>query len=318
MHTSTPIRTPKLVVLAACLTPWAAGSALPARAEVGEQPETQVDAHEDAAGETPPAAEPHANGDVLEVTVTGVEGIVQARTGEDQPWRAVEAGMVLPVGAEFRTGPRSAVRFTIPPAQVVTLDRLGTIKVLDAIQTPDRVTTNLGMKYGRTRYNVEAAGLEYETTIATPSATLAVRGTDTGVFDQPPYVPYAWSLDGSVNTAFHGLQRAKRTIGGTQLAESTAEEGPAEFKQSTASTDPVIGGFDGDGPEEDALERRQQNLGGDHLRTFQVLDNQAFARHELFDSAFSDFINQEQSHSDDDCPPEDYDGEYGCQMPYEE
>ena len=66
--------------------------------------------------------------------------------------------MVVSENAEFRTGPRSAVRFTIPPDQTVTLDRLGTVKVLEAINNNGKLTTNLGMKYGRTRYDIEAAG----------------------------------------------------------------------------------------------------------------------------------------------------------------
>ena len=92
--------------------------------------------------------------------------------------------------AEFRTGPRSAVRFVIPPDQTITLDRLGTVKVLQAINDNGVIQTQMGMKYGRTRYDIEAAGREHESTIASPSSTLAVRGTEFSVV-RPASVPRA-------------------------------------------------------------------------------------------------------------------------------
>jgi hypothetical protein len=89
--------------------------------------------------------------------------------------------------AEFRTGPRSAVRFVIPPDHTITLDRLGTVKVLQAINDNGVIRTNMGMKYGRTRYSIEAAGQEHESSIVSPSNTLSVRGTDFSSFDQRPF-----------------------------------------------------------------------------------------------------------------------------------
>src|SRR5438045_9342050 len=89
---------------------------------------------------------------VLTATITAIEGIVQVRQNEDAPWQKAVVGMKLSEGAEFRTGPHSAVRFEIPPDQTVTLDRLGTVKLIEAIQKQDTVKTDLGMKYGRARY----------------------------------------------------------------------------------------------------------------------------------------------------------------------
>jgi hypothetical protein len=132
----------------------------------------------------------------LKATVTGVEGVVQVRTAEDQPWQKATVGMVLDQNAEFRTGPRSAVRFTIPPDQTITLDRLGTVKVLQAVNENGKIKTNLGMRYGRTRYDIEAAGREHESTISSPSSTLAVRGTKVSLYDQRPFRSQAVSLTG--------------------------------------------------------------------------------------------------------------------------
>src|SRR4051812_26790946 len=70
----------------------------------------------------------------LPISVTGVEGMVQVRDGSDKPWQKAVVGMTVTEGAEFRTGPRSAVRVLIPPDQTITLDRLGVIKLMQVLQ----------------------------------------------------------------------------------------------------------------------------------------------------------------------------------------
>jgi hypothetical protein len=140
--------------------------------------------------------QPAAGVQALEATITGVEGNVQVRSREDQPWVRAEVGMKLNELAEFRTGPKSAVRFTIPPDQTVTLDRLGTLKLLQAVNDNGRLKTSLGMRYGRTRFDIEAAGREHDASISSPSSTLAVRGTQVNLFDQRPFRAEAVSLTG--------------------------------------------------------------------------------------------------------------------------
>src|SRR5687767_8866096 len=101
---------------------------------------------------TAPATAPAA---ALTATITAVEGIVQVRADEQSPWQAAKPDMRLGEGAEFRTGPRSAVRFEIPPGQTITLDRLGTVKLIEAVRSQGSVKTDLGMRYGRVRYDIE-------------------------------------------------------------------------------------------------------------------------------------------------------------------
>ena len=139
--------------------------------------------HGQATGQDQPpaqAAADQAEKTALTATIVAVSGVVQVREAEDKPWKRAEPGARIGMGAEFRTGMRSAVRFVIPPDQIVTLDRLGTIKVINAAQSEDgKVATDLGMKYGRTRYQIEAGGdVEHQTSISSPSAVLAVRGSD--------------------------------------------------------------------------------------------------------------------------------------------
>ncbi|QNN20879.1 hypothetical protein HED60_00870 [Planctomycetales bacterium ZRK34] len=136
-------------------------------------------------------AEKPANGQALGTTITSVEGIVQVRQAEDQPWQMAKAGMNLAQGAEFRTGPRSKVQFKVGDTQTITLDRLGVIKVLDAIKSNGKVTTDLGMKYGRSELKVEAGGVEHESQIHSTSSTLAVRGSS-GVMQNDAFGSTAW------------------------------------------------------------------------------------------------------------------------------
>src|SRR5436309_2221132 len=157
------------------------------------------------AAQTQPASTQPAQG-ALRVTVAEVTGNVQVRSDEKAPWQKATVGMVVDEGAEFRTGPRSSVRCTIPPDQSFTLDRLGTVKVLQALRKGDKLKTDMMMKYGRTKYSVEAAGLEHESTIASPSGTLAVRGTVVSLYDQPPFVPEAVSYTGKARFSEAGHQ----------------------------------------------------------------------------------------------------------------
>jgi hypothetical protein len=158
-----------------------------------------------AVAQTAPAAAP-ASGEHLKATITGVEGpLVQVKESEEAGWKDAKVGMVVAEDAEFRTGPRSAVRFSFPPDQTITLDRLGTVKLLQAVNDGGKIKTNIGMKYGRTRYDIEAAGREHEASITSPSSTLAVRGTDFSSFDQRPFPAEAVSLRGRVE--FRGMKK---------------------------------------------------------------------------------------------------------------
>jgi len=139
-----------------------------------------VNAAQNADSSAAPADSREGNTTELTVIVKEVRGIVQVREGDDQPWQAAKTDMKLTQGAEFRTGPRSSVVFVIPPDQTVVLDRLGTMKVLQAIKEADgKVKTDLGVKYGRTLYDIDtSSGVEHESTIRSPTNTLAVRGTN--------------------------------------------------------------------------------------------------------------------------------------------
>ncbi|MDB5292926.1 MAG: hypothetical protein JWL69_4167 [Phycisphaerales bacterium] len=172
----------------------------------------------------------------MKIIVAEVKGLVQVRTAEDAPWQAAKAGMELDQGAEFRTGPRSSVVCQIPPDQTMVLDRLGTVKIAEAIRTGNKVKTDMIMKYGRTRYDIETAGAEHESTIRSPSSTLAVRGTDVSLYDQPPFTPVAESYHG--RAVFRNAQRELRFGGKTFTKLAGDKPSPADTALTEAVVDP--------------------------------------------------------------------------------
>ena len=129
----------------------------------------------------------------------------------------------------------------IPPDQTFTLDRLGTVRVDEAAQHGNKITTDLIMKYGRTRYDIEAAGLEHEASIVSPSSTLAVRGTQVSLYDQPPFRPEAISFTGRAAFTYH-----KSTIPVGQKKGSFAHvlagaDGASETAVDESTVDPKYG-----------------------------------------------------------------------------
>jgi len=192
----------------------------------------------DAPATEPAAATAPAQQGALTVTVSAVQGNVQVRPAEDQDWRPAIVGMQLGELAEVRTGPRSAVQFKLPPDQTITLDRLGTVKVLTAVQQGGKVKTNIGMKYGRTRYSIEAAGVEHEATISSPSSTLAVRGTDFMDEDQRPFPAKAVSFTGRVEVMGARRRAIVGSKGGSKAAINSEARSAADYAAARTVVDP--------------------------------------------------------------------------------
>jgi len=218
---------------------------------------------------------PTAPAQSLIATIVAVEGMVQVRSAEDQPWQPAQVGMKLNQGAEFRTGLRSAVRFTIPPDQTITLDRLGTIKVLQAIQEQGKVTTDLGLKYGRARYDIQKAGADHASTIRSPGSTLAIRGTDVLYEDQAPWVPSSTSLEGRAQYRDNYNQYIAFGYD-TPIDMSADSTSPAETSIRKTKNDPKTD-FSGRPPVDQNLLIQLPSYGGFDGREIQVLQQQARA-----------------------------------------
>lgn len=173
----------------------------------------------------------------LRITIDDVTGNVQVRGSETEAWQKAKVGAEVAEGAEFRTGPRSSIRCSIPPDQSFTLDRLGTVKVAQALWTGKKTKTDLMMKYGRTKLVVEGAGAEHESTISSPGGGLVVRGTVVSLYDQPPFVPEAMSYTG--RAMFRDSQRRLSAFGGKGQGITTVR-GDKDSAAGTALAQGVV------------------------------------------------------------------------------
>lgn len=185
------------------------------------------------------ATAPASQATAIIATITGVEGIAQVREGVDGKWVKAEVGMQVSEGAEFRTGPRSAVRCSIPPNHTVTLDRMGTMTLLKALRDGNIVQTQIGMPYGRTRYDIDQAGVVNQAEIVTPQSTLAVGGTQLSAYDQPPFAPRAVSLTGRVNFRTFKQQVAFGGKGQGKSEVTSETETPAQYSLLQTFVDPT-------------------------------------------------------------------------------
>ncbi|HMB94951.1 MAG TPA: FecR domain-containing protein, partial [Tepidisphaeraceae bacterium] len=181
----------------------------------------------------------------ISATIMEIKGHVQARLTRDGQWVAAKEQMVLPEGAEIRTGPKSSVTFVIPPDQTITLDRLGTLEIIRSNFENGKIMTDLGMKYGRTNYDIEAHGQAHDAKVHSPGAVLAIRGTHVSLYDQPPFTPQAESFTGRamfgyakrfVPVGSKGGSYAKITAGSSGAADTSLQESVIDPRSSLALT----------------------------------------------------------------------------------
>lgn len=161
----------------------------------------------------PALGQPAVPADVesLPITIEAVKGTAQVRENADAKWQKALPGMKIAIGWEIRTGLRSAIQFKIGKDHTVLVDRLGSIAVLDAIRTGGKVKTDVGLKYGRTKYVVDAVAEEHDSTVRAPSATLAIRGSDVTVSDNALF-GYAAMVDHSKDVAIQARGIAQLPI----------------------------------------------------------------------------------------------------------
>jgi hypothetical protein len=176
----------------------------------------------------------------LNIHVTAVQGQAQYRSDSGAKWKPVEANTDLPEGVEFRTGPKGAIQFTVGTDQVFRVDRLTVVKVLQAnLNSDGTIRTDVGMTYGRVSKDVDLPAHPHQDTITTPCSTLAVRGTQVSMYDQPPYTPEAISLTGTALFHFNGsTQFAFGSKGGGTNKVAGDTVGAAQNQLNTGFVDP--------------------------------------------------------------------------------
>lgn len=213
------------------------------------------------AADAAPAAAPDADGNVaVTATIVAVKGNVGVQASEEAPLMPAAVGMKLEQGAIIHTGLRSMVQFLIGKDETITLDRISVITLLQAVQNKGKATTDLGLKYGRVRYDIQKTDLKHDSKVRSPGSTLAIRGTDVTYEDQAPWVPTAISRNGRAE--FRNYRRQFVAFGGKQRAAVAGDkQGPAEQAVSTTKNDPR-GNFAGRTAAEEELNVTAQPLGG--------------------------------------------------------
>jgi hypothetical protein len=207
----------------------------------------------------------------LRIVINGIEGkFCQARTSPDADWQPAVVNMELQEGSELRTGFKSAIRFTILPDQVITIDRVTQVSIMRANFQDGKVITDLGMKYGRTRYDIDAEGRAHDAKVHSPSAVLAVRGTKFALYDQPPFNVQATSLSGRVlfRDAHKQVSFGAAGQGKTQIGEETDSAAGYALNQTVA--DPR-GQFSGRSQTDNTLQLSLAAYGGSDFSQLGVL-----------------------------------------------
>jgi hypothetical protein len=111
----------------------------------------------------------------VSITITAVEGLASMRTNAESKWEPAKVGTALLEAAELRTGPRGKIQFRIGPDQTLVVDRLTSLQV-GKILKGEKPGTDLGIKYGKVRYDSQGGELLHQSTLRSPNATLSVRG----------------------------------------------------------------------------------------------------------------------------------------------
>ena len=151
------------------------------------------------------------------------------------------AGQELVEGCEFRTGPQGTIQFTVGADDIFRVDRLSLVQVIRANLANGKIKTTVGMSYGRVSKDVDAPILPHDDTIVSPSSTLAVRGTQVSLYDQPPYEPEAVSLTGHAVFDTMGRERVSFGAKGEGTAIVTANNpDPAGNALADSIVDPSI------------------------------------------------------------------------------
>lgn len=119
---------------------------------------------------------------VLKAVVIDVEGTAQARgkptMKKPKPkWSQLRINDVLEPGVLVRTGRKSRVTLRIGANATMLIERQSRVSIPEIVQKGKVLRTRVSMGFGKADVKVDRIGLDNDFEVATPTATLAVRGT---------------------------------------------------------------------------------------------------------------------------------------------
>ncbi|MFA7237384.1 MAG: FecR domain-containing protein [Phycisphaeraceae bacterium] len=155
---------------------FAAFSAAASFAQTSPTP-TGADAPPPAAPAAPPTPAPAAD-KPLTTTVAAVTGNAEYRLNDKDAWKPIVADAQLPVGAELRTGIRGEVKLQVGPNAHIDVERLTYMVIGQLQQDGDTLRTLLAVQHGKVHFKIDHVGFRNDFKIATPTGTMAVKGTE--------------------------------------------------------------------------------------------------------------------------------------------
>ena len=200
---------------------------------------------------------------VYRAIVMKVVGVAQSRAKRGQAWKALKVNDVLHPGVAVRTGRKSMVALRVGANATLLIDRQTRIAIPEIIQDGEKLRTRVSLKWGRTEVKVNKVGRLNDFEVATPSATLAVRGTAFRVQWDVVQGHRAMGVRGNRIHAIHVeyLQKVKVAL---SKADTTSERFPLPALDAWYETDlePLKGAFSPEELENDRM--RPIDLGRPH------------------------------------------------------
>jgi hypothetical protein len=124
-----------------------------------------------------PAPLPAGQVKVLQAVVMEVKGTAQSRSGRAEAWTDMKVNDVLEPGTVIRTGRESHVALRVGANATVLVERQSRVALPEIVQDGEVLRTRVAMSFGKADVRVDRIGLRNDFEVATPTATLAVRGT---------------------------------------------------------------------------------------------------------------------------------------------
>ena len=106
-----------------------------------------------------------------------VVGNVEVAPVGSEKWRKVKLGEQLGAENIIRTGIASSCVLSYGNAAMIQVKSCSAVRLGDYLAKPDKTTIRLQLSYGRVRTGVGHARIKTDLSVATPIATLSVRGT---------------------------------------------------------------------------------------------------------------------------------------------
>lgn len=152
---------------------WSSGAANAASL----QPEQPPPANEQPAAPAAPA-EPSASGKALQALIIEVQGaFARWRPAGEQAWREAKVNDLLDPGVEIDVGARSQLGIRVGKNATLVVDRMTRLFLPEITEETDTLRTRVAVVRGKAEFKVDRIGLTNDFQVATPTTTLAVKGT---------------------------------------------------------------------------------------------------------------------------------------------